>query len=136
MTKGPNGTELGEVLQPPGETPRGVVYAVGKPMEYTSMYGYLKLLFPVHEVDTSTGELGQYVGDIKQEPMPDENGNLVGFAYYTKANWRGNGQLRFYPTPEALLAAFRMPVYAGEVTTPGDETVTDSGVSVVDVAHD
>lgn len=118
MLNGPNNTPIGELIQEPGLAARGRAYKIGEPVEYDSIYGYKKLRVPVYAVDTTNGTLGSCVGWIKQEPMADEHGKLVGFTYYTKESWRNQGQLRFYPSPEALLAAYLMPVYAGEVIDP------------------
>ncbi len=129
---GPNEIPIGEMIQEPGLMARGKAYTVGEPVQYDSIYGYNKLRFPVYLVDTTNGHRGSCVGWIKQEPMPDENGKLVGFTYYTKEGWRKEGQLRFYPSPEALLSACQMPVFPGTVIVPGEaadqaeDTVADA----------
>lgn len=127
MTTGPNNVALGEVLQPLKPTERGVHYHVGQPVEYESIYGHPKRRFPVFSVDPHTGVQGDCIGWIKQEPLADEMGNLAGFAYYTKEGWRNNGQFRFYASPEALLAAYGMAVFAGEVLgAEGMKQLSDS----------
>ena len=81
-------------------------YVIGEPVNYSSIYGYPKRRFPVHRAD----ELGNKqdsssVGEIKEEPMLDENGQLWGRCFYTKTLGRPTGKYRFYPSPEALIVA-------------------------------
>lgn len=132
MKHGPDAATIGTVIQPPGARAR-TQHILGQPEQYTSIYGYAKLKIPVHEIELQTGKPGGCVGHIKQEPMVDEHGTLVGFAYYTKAAWRDKGQLRFYPTPEALLAAYDMPLYKGvmfdDETAMADEAETATAAS-------
>jgi hypothetical protein len=80
-------------------------YVIGEPYNYTSIYGYPKRRFPVHRADELGNKLDSYsVGEIKEEPMLDENGQLWGRCFYTKS-LRPSGKYRFYPSPEALIVA-------------------------------
>ena len=80
-------------------------YVIGEPINYHSIYGYPKRRFPVHRADESGNKQDSYsVGEIKEEPMLDENGHLWGRCFYTKS-LRPSGKYRFYPSPEALIVA-------------------------------
>jgi len=81
-------------------------YVIGEPVNYSSIYGYPKRRFPVHRADELGNKQDSYsVGEIKEEPMLDENGQLWGRCVYTKNLGRGHGKYRFYPSPEALIVA-------------------------------
>ena len=80
-------------------------YVIGEPVNYSSIYGYPKRRFPVHRADELGNKQDSYsVGEIKEEPMLDENGQLWGRCFYTKS-LRPSGKYRFYPSPEALIVA-------------------------------
>jgi len=81
-------------------------YVIGEPINYHSIYGYPKRRFPVYPADADGNKTGTYsVGEIKEEPMLDENDQLWGRCFYTKNLGRPTGKYRFYPSPEALIVA-------------------------------
>ena len=80
-------------------------YVIGEPINYTSIYGYPKRRFPVFRANENGEKQNEYsIGEIKEEPMLDENGQLWGRCFYTKS-LRPSGKYRFYPSPEALIVA-------------------------------
>jgi hypothetical protein len=81
-------------------------YALGEPEEYRSIYGYQKRRFQVYPTDAEGNRNGGSVGKIKEEPLLDENGKLWGRCFYSRDLSRPCGKYRFYPSPEALIAAF------------------------------
>lgn len=81
-------------------------YVIGPPINYTSIYGYPKRRFEVYQADEQGNKIAAYpIGEIKEEPMLDENGDLWGRCFYTKNLGREHGKYRFYPSPEALIVA-------------------------------
>ena len=73
-------------------------YVIGPPINYTSIYGYPKRRFEVFQADEQGNKTASYpAGEIKEEPMLDENGELWGRCFYTKNLGREHGKYRFYP---------------------------------------
>lgn len=123
------GQYAGEAAAPRKKT----LHRVGRPEEYTSIYGYQKNRLPVRVVNAD-GTDGETVGWIKEEVVPDENGNIRGRVYYERNGWKKQGQLRFYSSPAALLAAVGMELWDGTVQhgtdapdadQPGDAPASD-----------
>ena len=79
---------------------KGVKYVIGKPEQYTSIYGYKKNKLPVRKVDG-----GESVGIIKEEEVLTAEGKRTGVMYYERNGWKNYGQKRFYESPEALILA-------------------------------
>ena len=81
-------------------------YVIGPPINYPSIYGYPKRRFEVFQADEQGNTIAAYpTGEIKEEPMLDENGERWGRCFYTKNLGRDHGKYRFYPSPEALIVA-------------------------------
>jgi hypothetical protein len=110
-------------------------YVIGPPINYTSIYGYPKRRFEVYQADEKGDKIAAYpVGEIKEEPMLDENGDLSGRCFYTKNLGREHGKYRFYPSPEALIVACggrALSKPAAQRRTNGDAPLKEPGCKML-----
>ena len=74
-------------------------YTIGDPIEYTSIYGYAKRMFPVRQGD-------EKIGNVKEETVLNGDGSEASKSFYTRNIVRPRGAKRFYASVEDLIIAF------------------------------